>query len=174
MTLTEIDRFFYKKVTNRDGQDGQICLECQVWVPVEEKGPRSGRPNCRPFRKNILCRISQFECNVYMRFLAIGFMALASVAVGCVSITAREVIPVPAIQTPLEPDITPENANDPYLKEGTPQFAATPRPRSVVVELLRAYSRTNKLPQSQHQIDINDIPRCPLLVLPYYGRNFVR
>ena len=37
MTLTEIDRYFDKKVTRRDGKDGQICLECQVWVPVKDK-----------------------------------------------------------------------------------------------------------------------------------------
>ena len=47
MTPTDVDRRYNKKVENRDGVDGQICLECQVWVPVKEKGEHFQQEHAR-------------------------------------------------------------------------------------------------------------------------------
>jgi len=38
MTRTELDRYYDKKVVQRDGVKGQICQGCQQWIPLEEKG----------------------------------------------------------------------------------------------------------------------------------------
>ena len=38
MTKTELDRYYDKKVVERDGVKGQICQGCQQWIPLEEKG----------------------------------------------------------------------------------------------------------------------------------------
>ncbi len=38
MTRSELDRYYEKKVIERDGVTGQICMGCQQWIPLSEKG----------------------------------------------------------------------------------------------------------------------------------------
>ena len=37
MTRNELDRYYDKEVTERDGVKGQVCQGCQQWIPLEEK-----------------------------------------------------------------------------------------------------------------------------------------
>ena len=38
MTKNELDRYYDKEVTERDGVKGQVCQRLQRWIPSDDNG----------------------------------------------------------------------------------------------------------------------------------------